>query len=129
MSLRCLATELATALVLLAGVPAFAQAPDDDDPAARVTLPSALAERLGQDLPEVVWVGLHPRRDDGAWVLLSEGWTLVTGFSADARAALKAARRLPSRTPPLPLPDVGVKLHVVRFETPRAVDGGALPSP
>ncbi len=126
--MRCPATALVAALVLVAAVSASAQAPEAN-PAPRVTLPSALAERLGEDLPEVVWVGLHPRRNDGAWVLLGDGWTLVTGFSADAQAEVKAARKLPSQRPPVPLPDVGVKLHVVRFEKPRAVHGGVLPSP
>jgi len=126
--MRCPETALAAVLALAASGFAAAQA-SDDKPVARVTLPAALAERLGEDLPEVVWVGLHPRRDDGAWVLLGDGWTLVTGFSADARAEVKAARKLPSQSPPVPLPDVGVKLHVVRFETPRAVHGGVLPSP
>jgi hypothetical protein len=105
--MRCPATALAAALVLgaaVAAVAARAQAPEDD-PAARVTLPSALAERLGEDLPEVVWVGLHPRRNDGARVLLRDGWTLITGFSADARAEVKAARKLPRRTPPVPSPE------------------------
>ncbi len=110
-------TALVAALLLVADGLAPAQAPDDK-PAARITLPAALATRLGDDLPEVVWIGLHPKRDDGAWVLLGEGWTLVTGLSADARAEVKQARKLRSQTPPLPPPDVGVKLHVVRFERP-----------
>jgi hypothetical protein len=102
------------ALVLLAPGARGFQAPVENPP-ERVVLPAALASRLGDDLPEVVWVGLHPKRDDGAWVLLGEGWTLVTGLPADARAEVKAARKLPARTPPVPPPDVGVKLHVVRF--------------
>jgi hypothetical protein len=113
-SLRSTGTAVLAVLVLLAAL-AAAQVPDGK-PVGRVTLPAALAQRLGGDVPEVVWIGLHPKRDDGAWVLLGEGWTLVTGFPADARAEVKKARKLPSRTPPVPPPDVGVKLHVVRFE-------------
>ena len=126
--MRYPATARAAALALVAYGFAPAQAPDER-PAARVTLPGALARALGGDLPEVVWIGLHPNRDDGAWVLLGDGWTLVTGFPADARADVKEARKRPSQTPPVLPPDVGVKLHVVRFETPRAVHGGVLPSP
>ena len=110
-------TGLAVALALAASGIAPAQ-PPDDKPAARVTLPAGLARALGEDLPEVVWIALHPKRDDGAWVLLGEGWTLVTGFAADARAEVKEARKLPSQNPPVPLPDVGVRLHVVCFERP-----------
>jgi hypothetical protein len=121
-------TALVAALALVAAGFAPAQSPDDE-PVTHVTLPPALAERLGEDLPEVVWIGLHPKRDDGAWVLLGDGWTLVTGLPAEARAELKEARKLPSRTPPVRPPKVGVKLHVVRFESPRAVHGAVPPSP
>ncbi len=123
-TLRDARAALVAALVLLAVGLLPAQAADDE--AGRVTLPAALAARLGDDLPEVVWIGLHPKRDDGAWVLLSEGWTLVTGFPAEARAEVKKARKLPSQAPPVPPPDVGVKLHVVPFRT---VHGAAVPSP
>ncbi len=124
-TLRDARAALVAALVLLAA--GLAPAPAADDEAAgRVTLPAALATRLGDDLPEVVWIGLHPKRDDGAWVLLGEGWTLVTGFPADARAEVKKARKLPSQVPPVPPPDVGVKLHVVPFRT---VHGTTVPSP
>jgi hypothetical protein len=119
-------TALVVALVLLAPGAKGVQAPRGT-PAERVLLPAALASRLGDDVPEVVWIGLHPKRDDGAWVLLGNGWTLVTGFPADARAEVKAARKLPSTTPPVPPPDVGVKLHVVRML--RAVHGAVPPSP
>jgi hypothetical protein len=121
-----------TALVAVLALAAAGFVPDrapDAKPASRVTLPAGIASRLGEELPEVIWVGLHPKRDDGAWVLLGDGWTLVTGFSAEARAEVKEARKLPSQTPPVPPPRVGVKLHVVRFETPRAVRGAVPPSP
>jgi hypothetical protein len=78
-TLRDLRTALVAALLLVAVGLAAAQAPDGR-PVERVTLPGALARRLGDDLPDVVRIGVHPKRDDGAWVLLGEGWTLVTGF-------------------------------------------------
>ena len=112
-------TALVAALALVATGFAPAQSPEEE-PVARVTLPAGLAKRLGDELPEVVWIGLHPGRDDGAWVVIDGAWTLVTGFSADARAELKEARKLPSQTPPVHPPSVGVALHVVRFERPRA---------
>lgn len=108
---------LVAALALVVTGLAPAQSPEDQ-PVTRVTLPAGLAKRLGDDLPEVVWMGLHPSRDDGAWVLIDGGWTLVTGFPADARAEVKEARGRPSETPPVRPPDVGVALHVVRFERP-----------
>ncbi len=115
--MRYPATALVAALALAMSGLAPGQTPEDR-PGARVTLPAALARTLGEELPEVIWIGLHPRRDDGAWVLLGDGWTLVTGFPAAARAEVKQARKLPSQAPPVPLPDVGVTLHVVRFERP-----------
>ena len=112
-------TALVAALALVVAVSAVAQSPEDT-PTARVTLPAGLAKRLGDELPEVVRIGLHPSRDDGAWVLIDGAWTLVTGFSADARAEVKEARKRPSQTPPVRPPSVGVALHVVRFERPSA---------
>ena len=110
-------TALVALLALVTTGVAPAQSPEDR-PAARVTLPAGLAKRLGDGLPEVVWIGIHPSRDDGAWVLLEGDWTLVTGFPADARAEVKEARKHPSQTPPVRPPNVGVALHVVRFERP-----------
>jgi hypothetical protein len=82
------------------------------------TLPPGLAKRLGEELPDVVWIGFHPSRDDGAWVLLDLEWTLITGLPPAARDEVKEARKRPSQTPPVPPPTVGVPLHVVRFERP-----------
>jgi len=69
-------------------------------------------------VPEEAWIAFHPTRDDGAWFLIDFEWTLVTGFSPGTRAEVKEARKRPARTPPIPLPNVGVSLHVVRFEKP-----------
>lgn len=81
-------------------------------------LPPGLAKRFGDEVPDEAWIAFHPARDDGAWFLIDYEWTLVTGLSPATRAEVKEARKLPSATPPLPTPDVGVKLHVVRFERP-----------
>jgi hypothetical protein len=79
-------------------------------------LPPGLAKKFGAEVPEEAWIAFHPTRDDGAWFLIDYEWTLVTGFSPSVRAEVKAARKLPAQVPPLPPPNVGVKLHVVRFE-------------
>jgi len=112
--MRSRLTALVVALALAAAGLVLAQSAEEK-PGARPVLPAALASRLGGDLPEVVWMGLHPTRNDGAWVLLEGQWTLVTGFPADARAEVKKARKRPAETPPVPLPDAGVALHVVSF--------------
>jgi hypothetical protein len=115
--MRSSGTALVVALALVGAGFVSSQSPEEK-PAARPTLPAALASRLGGDLPEVIWMGLHPTRNDGAWVLLEGQWTLVTGFPADARAEVKKARKRPSETPPVRPPEVGVTLHVVSFERP-----------
>ena len=79
-------------------------------------LPPGLAKRFGEEVPEEAWIAFHPTRDDGAWFLIDFEWTLVTGFSPSVRAEVKEARKLPAKTPPVPTPNVGVALHVVRFE-------------
>ena len=79
-------------------------------------LPPGLAKRFGEDVPEKAWIAFHPSRDDGAWFLLDGQWTLVTGFSVEVKAEVKEARKRPAAVPPVPLPDAGVKLHVVLFE-------------
>jgi hypothetical protein len=79
-------------------------------------LPPGLAKRFGPELPEEIWIAFHPTRDDGAWFLIDYEWTLMTGFSASVRAEVKEARKRPTRVPPIPPPNVGVALRVVRFE-------------
>jgi hypothetical protein len=118
--MRVLRTVLVAALALgVAGV-ALAQKPPENPPglAKESPLPPGLAKRFGDDVPDEAWIAFHPTRDDGAWFLIDYEWTLVTGFSAATRAEVKEARKRPSATPPLPPPNVGVKLHVVRFEKP-----------
>lgn len=110
-------TVLAAALAVCAAGLAPAEPPPVAD--APPVLPPGLAKSFGPEAPEEAWVALHPTRDDGAWFLIDYEWTLVTGLSAAARAEVRAARKLPARTPPLPPPDVGVALHVVRFGPPR----------
>lgn len=130
--MRVLRTVLVAALALGVAAVAFGQTPPEK-PAApgqskvegatpglakKGTLPPGLAKRFGDDVPDEAWIAFHPTRDDGAWFLIDYEWTLVTGLSAATRAEVKEARKLPSATPPLPPPNVGVKLHVVRFEKP-----------
>jgi hypothetical protein len=79
-------------------------------------LPPGLAKRFGPELPEEIWIAFHPTRDDGAWFLIDYEWTLMTGFSASVRAEVKEARKRPASVPPIPPPNVGVALRVVRFE-------------
>jgi len=130
--MRSLRTLLLAALALgVAGV-ALAQKPQEKPVppgqskeegappglAKESTLPPGLAKRFGDEVPEEAWIAFHPTRDDGAWFLIDFEWTLVTGFSPSTRAEVKEARKLPSRTPPIAPPNVGVTLHVVRFEKP-----------
>jgi hypothetical protein len=79
-------------------------------------VPPGLAKKFGPEIPEEAWIAFHPKRDDGAWFLIDYQWTLVTGFSPSVRAEVREARRRPSKTPPIPPPNVGVALHVVLFE-------------
>ena len=130
--MRSLRTVLVAALALGVAGFALAQKPQEKPvPPAREQkggvapglskkggLPPGLAKRFGDEVPEEAWIAFHPTRDDGAWFLIDFEWTLVTGFSPSTRAEVKEARKLPSRTPPIPPPNVGVPLHVVLFEKP-----------
>jgi hypothetical protein len=130
--MRSLKIGLVAALALAACGFALAQAPGETPVppgppqpegappglAKKVVLPPGLAKRFGDEVPEEAWIAFHPTRDDGAWFLIDFEWTLVTGFSPSTRAEVKEARKLPAGTPPLPPPNVGVSLHVVRFERP-----------
>ena len=110
--MRVLRTTLVAALAL--GVAGVAVAGEPQDKA----VPPGLAKRFGEEVPEEAWIAFHPTRDDGAWFLIDFEWTLVTGFSPSTRAEVREARQRPSQKPPVPLPNVGVSLHVVRFEKP-----------
>jgi hypothetical protein len=79
-------------------------------------LPPGLARKFGEELPEKAWIAFHPTRDDGAWFLIDMQWTLMTGFSVEVKGEVREARKRPASVPPVPLPDAGVKLHVVLFE-------------
>jgi hypothetical protein len=130
--MRSLRTVVVALVVLGAAGPALAQKPPDVPPSPgqpkkegaapglpkTAILPPGLAKGFGGEVPQEAWIAFHPTRDDGAWFLIDFEWTLVTGLSPATRAEVKAARKLPARTPPVPLPDVGVSLHVVRFERP-----------
>jgi hypothetical protein len=115
--MRSLHAPLAAALALAVAGVALADPPQDKPGLAKkVGLPPGLAKRFGADVPEKAWIAFHPQRDDGAWFLVDGQWTLMTGFSASVRAEVKEARKRPASAPPVPLPAVGVTLHVVLFE-------------
>jgi hypothetical protein len=130
--MRVLRTVLVAALALgVAGVALAQKPPEKPVPpgqskeegappglAKKGGLPPGLAKRFGDEVPEEAWIAFHPTRDDGAWFLIDYEWTLVTGFSPSTRAEVREARQRPSETPPIPPPNVGVTLHVVRFEKP-----------
>jgi hypothetical protein len=123
--MRSLRSALASSLALgILGVASGADARDEPGPpreespapARRSVLPPGLATAFGPEMPEEAWIAFHPKRDDGAWFLIDFEWTLVTGLAPAVREEVRAARRRPASPPPVPLPDVGVALHVVRFE-------------
>lgn len=79
-------------------------------------LPPGLAKKFGRRIPERPYIAFDPARTDRAWLLIEGQWRLRTGFSATLRAEVQDALKLPLAPPPVPLPKVGVDLHVVLFE-------------
>jgi hypothetical protein len=128
--MRSLRTVLVAALALgVAGLASAQKPPEKPVPpgqakeegtppglAKKGGLPPGLAKRFGEEVPEEAWIAFHPTRDDGAWFLIDFEWTLVTGLSPSVRAEVREARKRPAKVPPVPTPNVGVALHVVRFE-------------
>lgn len=78
-------------------------------------LPPGLAKKFGRQVPERPYIALDPRYTDRAWFLIDGQWQLRKGFTASLRAEVSDALRLPVAPPPVPLPRVGVDLHVVLF--------------
>ncbi|MCE1229275.1 MAG: hypothetical protein LWX11_07300 [Firmicutes bacterium] len=78
-------------------------------------LPPGLAKKFGRRLPERPYVALDPNRMDRAWFLIGGQWQLKTGLSLQVQAEIRDALRLPLAPPPIPLPKVGIDLHVVAF--------------
>ena len=86
--------------------------------AKKATLPPGLAKKYGAKRPETVYIAFDRRYEDRAWYLVGGEWVLRSGFEPAVRVEVKAAFDLPPlpSPPPVPLPNVGVKLHVVLFE-------------
>jgi hypothetical protein len=77
-------------------------------------LPPGLAKHYGR-APERPYVAVDPRYQDRAWFLIEGRWELRKGFSGSVQAEVRDLLRLPMAPPPVPLPRVGVDLHVVLF--------------
>lgn len=78
-------------------------------------LPPGLAKKFGRRIPERPYVAIDPRHPDRAYFLLEGRWVLREGFSLSIQAEIKDVLRLPAAPPPVPLPRLGVELHVVLF--------------
>lgn len=78
-------------------------------------LPPGLAKKFGSRVPERPCIAIDPRHQDRAYFLIDGRWELRKGFSLDLQAEVRDALRLPAAPPPVPLPRVGVDLHVVLF--------------
>jgi len=78
-------------------------------------LPPGLAKKFGRRLPERPYIAFDPRNRDRAWFLIDGRWELKTGLSGRLDLEIQDALRLPLVPPPVPLPRVGVDLHVVLF--------------
>ncbi|MBS1784804.1 MAG: hypothetical protein JST24_05190 [Acidobacteria bacterium] len=78
-------------------------------------LPPGLAKKFGRRVPERPYIAIDPRYQDRAWFLIDGHWELRKGFTASVQAEVRDALRLPLAPPPVPLPHVGIDLHVVLF--------------
>lgn len=82
--------------------------------AKKGSLPPGLAKKYGH-VPERPYVAVDPRYPDRAYFLIEGHWELRKGFDVNLQAEVRDTLRLPSVPPPIPLPKVGVDLHVVLF--------------
>jgi len=78
-------------------------------------LPPGLAKKFGSRLPERPCIAVDPRHTDRAYFLIDGRWELRQGFNVGLQAEVRDTLRLPAVPPPVPLPKVGVDLHVVLF--------------
>lgn len=78
-------------------------------------LPPGLAKKFGR-LPAKPYIALDPRYTDRAWFLIEGRWELRKGFDATLQIEVRDCLRLPLAPPPVPLPKVGIELHVVLFD-------------
>jgi hypothetical protein len=79
-------------------------------------LPPGLAKKFGRQVPERPYIAFDPGRTDRAWFLIEGQWQLKTGLSGTLKLEIQDALKLPVAPPPIPLPKVGVALHVVLFQ-------------
>ena len=61
------------------------------------------------------WIAIDPRKTDQAWLLIDNKWVLEKGFDFKIKSEVKASLSLPVTKPPIAPPNVGAKLHVVKF--------------
>lgn len=79
-------------------------------------LPPGLAKKFGSQIPERPYIAFEPGRADRAWFLIEGQWQLRTGLTGSLQVEIQNALKLPLAPPPVPLPKVGVDLHVVLFK-------------
>lgn len=84
--------------------------------AKQTKLPPGLAKKFGEKLPGVAYVAFDPKQASRAWLLIDNEWKLEENFDRSLQVEVKASLALPAVKPPVPLPDVDVKLQVVKFE-------------
>lgn len=99
------------------GPPGHAQGGDGVPPglAKKGGLPPGLAKKFGRRVPEHPYIAVDPRYPDRAYFLIDGRWELRSGFSVGIQAEVRDTLRLAPVPPPVPLPRVGVDLHVVLF--------------
>lgn len=78
-------------------------------------LPPGLAKKFGRQVPERPYIAIDPRYQDRAYFLIDGRWELRKGFNLSLQAEVRDSLQLPPAPPPIPLPHVGVDLHVVLF--------------
>ena len=78
-------------------------------------LPPGLAKKFGPRIPERPYIAVDPRHVDRAYFLIDGRWELRQGFSVGLQAEVRDVLRMPVAPPPVPLPRVGVDLHVALF--------------
>ena len=83
--------------------------------ARKTKLPPGLAKKFGNKRQNVSWVAIDPMKPDQAWLLIDNKWILEKGFDFKVKNEVKASLSLPVARPQVAPPNVGAKLHVVKF--------------
>jgi len=84
--------------------------------AKKTELPPGLAKKFGEKPDGAAYVAFDPKNTSRAWFLIDGKWKLEDGFDAKLRGEVKASLAFPAVEPPVPLPEVKIKLQVVKFE-------------